>query len=325
MIDYKEAVKSIKNNISNLYILKGDDQYLQTLFIEKLYKEYSSSGNVEKKYLIPSEMSGKHIINELLSNDLFGIKKIFVVRDTQQFKGNIVKEFLECCAYNKGENIIVVIIDDFLSKASVSKHLNKIQPSINTQTPSKANLFKSVTYFFKEHSKSVNIDVIDMLIDSAGDSIGHLKNEVDLICLSNDSESLITMDHLQNLSNWDKERKRWEFIIAVSKNSLKESLKLSSKLFNQNETLIGLIYPLTSLFNEFLLIKLKNGTKMNNNSYIPLPPSVKNNIKKLSRNFKSKEIINALKLLIKIEKNQKKSKINDHTELTYFLFNVLKK
>ena len=325
MIEYKEAVKSIKNNISNLYILKGDDQYLQTLFIEKLYKEYSSFGNVEKKYLIPSEMSGKEIINELLSNDLFGTKKIFVVRDTQQFKGNIVKEFLECCAYNKHENTIVVIIDDFLSKTSVSKHLNKIKPSINTQTPSKVNLFKSVNYFFKEHSKSVNIDVIDMLIESAGDSIGHLKNEVNLICLSNDSESLITMDHLQNLSNWDRERKRWEFVIAVSKNDLKESLKLSSKLFNQNETLIGLIYPLTSLFNEFLLIKLKNGTKMNNNSYIPLPPSVKNNIKTLSRNFNSKVIINALKLLIKIEKNQKKSKINDHTELTYFLFNVLER
>ena len=325
MIEYKEAVKSIKNKISNLYILRGDDQYLQTLFIEKLYKEYSSLKNVEKKYLIPSEMSGKEIINELLSNDLFGTKKIFVVRDAQQFKANILKEFLECCIHNHSDNIIVVIIDDFLSKTSVSKQLIKIQPPINTQTPSKVNLFKSVNFFFKEHGKSANIDVANMLIDFAGDSIGHLKNEVDLICLSNVNESLIKIDNLQNLSKWDKERKRWEFIVAVSKNNLKKSLELSSRLFNQNESLIGLIYPLTSLFNEFLMAKLKNGTNMNYNSYIPLPPSVKNNIKVLSKNFKSKVIVNALKLLIKIEKNQKTSKINDHTELTYFLFNVLEK
>ena len=93
IMQLKSVIKELDNGrIQQIYFLKGEDQYLQTFFINKLLSEISKNNQIEKKYLSPSEYSGKEIIDIILSNNLFSDMKLFVVRDPQQLKGKSSKD-----------------------------------------------------------------------------------------------------------------------------------------------------------------------------------------------------------------------------------------
>ena len=63
MIEFKNAIRLIqKNDILPVYYLKGEDQFLQTFFIEKLCYVIFSGNDIDKSLLTPNEMSGKEII-----------------------------------------------------------------------------------------------------------------------------------------------------------------------------------------------------------------------------------------------------------------------
>ena len=71
MIEYKYAIRSLKNNnIQQIYYLKGRDQFLQRFFIDNLSKVIFNSDTIDKTLLIPNELSGKEIMDKILSIDL---------------------------------------------------------------------------------------------------------------------------------------------------------------------------------------------------------------------------------------------------------------
>ena len=75
MIDIKNAIKLIQNNkIDNVFYLKGEDQFLQNFFIQKLCDSIFIGDNISKIFLTPNEMSGKEILDHILYRDLFNSK-----------------------------------------------------------------------------------------------------------------------------------------------------------------------------------------------------------------------------------------------------------
>ena len=98
MNDFKSALSQLKKGkIDNEYLLKGEDQFLQNFFIEKLYDAIFLKAKGTKEFLTLNEFSGKEIMDKLISSDLFGTKKLFILKDPQQIKGKVVKELLSYC------------------------------------------------------------------------------------------------------------------------------------------------------------------------------------------------------------------------------------
>jgi len=182
---------------------------------------------------------------------------------------------------------------------------------------------KWTRYFLKEKNILVTEDVIDALIEIAGDSVYHIANEVEKISLNVIDDGIVTLDMIYQFSGWRREYQRWEFLQAIGLRDIGEALVLGQSLFRQGQTMLGLIYPLTSLFQEMLFEKLSSGTLSAKKGYIPLPPSV---IRKLSQNAKrysKEEIEYALILLRDIDQRLKTTNEPDKSLLSKFLFTVL--
>ena len=72
----KDAIASLKKDmIYPIYLLKGNDHFLQNFFIEKLSEEYFGSSKIEKVLMLPDDMSGKEIVDRITTTDLFSTKK----------------------------------------------------------------------------------------------------------------------------------------------------------------------------------------------------------------------------------------------------------
>ena len=112
-------------------------------------------------------------------------------------------------------------------------------------------------------------------------------------------------------------------IASIGNRDLKKSVRLAKSIINNSESMISMIFPLLTLFQEILFIKMNNGTFIKPVGYIPLSASLQNNLSKYSSNYETSDIVKALRKLKEIEIKQKTSNIDDESELISFIFNVV--
>jgi DNA polymerase III delta subunit len=271
--------------------------------------------------LLPDEMNGSEIIHRLTSQDLFSAKKLFILRSPQKIKGKANSELVNFCKNPVLNHVLVLISDDWSSSATLKKIEKFIDP-IDTQTPFENEIKKWARYLFKNNGKTLKPEGIDILVKNSGDNLSHLNNEIEKICISSGDRDIIDVEDIKKFSGWKREHKRWEFLNALGKRNYKDSIIIGKTLITNQESMISLLYPLTYMFQEILFEKIKNGTFNNHRSYIPIPPSIKNNIGQYAKSFSYEEVESIIIQLGNIDKKQKSVMSIDETDLIQLISNV---
>ena len=164
--------------------------------------------------------------------------------------------------------------------------------------------------------------MLNEVVDNCGDSLYNIKNEIDKICLMTVEEE-IKKDYINSETTFFRGRKRWELMNSIGIRDLEKSIKLAKSIINSSESMVSMIFPLMTFFQEILFFKMNDGTFIKPNSYIPLSPSIKNNLGDFSRYYRKDEIELAIRKLKEIEIKQKTSNIDDETEFISFLYNAI--
>jgi DNA polymerase-3 subunit delta len=320
----REVLRSIESgNISPAYLLHGEDQFLQQFIIDKIEMGLFGGSTGEKTLLLPDEMGGKEIMERLTSTDLFNSKRLFVIRNPQQLKLPYRNEFLDYCKNPITSNCLVIILEDYRKSVAMVGNLKKILEGLSVRTPNENEIKGWAIYFLKENGVEYSPDALNSLIDIAGDSLNHLANEVRKISLILDDNESLTVELVKQFSGWKKEHQRWEFLIAVGQRDLDNSVKIGLSIINLSESMLSLLYPLTSLFQEIMFNNMKSGTNSGNNGYIALPAAVKRRLPEFTKNYTYQESAYALELLSQIDKRIKTTNSIDESELIQFLFKLL--
>ena len=320
----KDAIASLKKDIIYpIYLLRGNDHFLQNFFIEKLSEEYFGSSKIEKVLMLPDDMSGKEIVDRITTTDLFSTKKIFIIRDPQKIKGKASIDLANFCKNPVGDCVTVFLNDDWATKSSLFSKVETNSIQVDVQTPFANDLKKWTKFLIKKKGKTASSYVENTLIELAGDSLAHLDNEIEKICLIIGNRSAIKIEDVERFSGWERDRQRWEFLLALGEKKYSRAISLGRNLITKSETMLSLIIPITALFQEMLFHKMQNGTFNTYRGYIPLPPSVKKRISYFSKSFKMAEIEGALRILSEIDKRQKTTFSKDETELIQFVGNVI--
>ena len=323
MDDIKHILLNLKSGkINNVYVLKGEDLFLQNFFVEKLSNKLSLDSSFSKELLTPNELSGKEILGKILSSDLFNSKKLFILRDPQQIKGKVSKELISYCHQPIINHFLVLICDNYLDKSSFFRNLSPKIPFINVSTPFQSQMIKWANFFVKDNKKNISQDVLKEIINICGDSLYNLKNEIDKICLMTEGKNL-KIEHINFDSSFSRSRKRWELMSSLGERDLKKSIKLGKSIIDSSETMISLIFPMAALFQELLFVKMNNGTFIKPSSYISLSTLLKNNLTNYAKNYSVEDIEAAINELKKIEIRQKTTNTDGESELINFIYNAL--
>ena len=310
-------------NIEPVYFLLGEEYYLQYLIIERISKALFRETKQDKTLLLPDELSNKEIIDQLTQTDLFASKKLFVLRNPSALRNKYREELLTYCRNPLENHNLVIIEDDYNDRKAITKDLKKNLNTVSVQIPFANEMKKWTRFFFKEKQIQASDNIVDALIEIAGDSIYHIANEVEKISLNVSDDVPLTLETIYQFAGWQRDYQRWEFFQAIGLRDLEKALLLGQSLFRQGQTMLGLMYPLTSLFQELLFEKLSSGTLSIKKGYIPLPPSVVKKLPQIAKRFSKEEIEYALLLLGKIDLRLKTTNESDETLFSQFLFTVL--
>jgi len=313
-----------RGELSPVYFLMGNDQFLQQTFTEKLANVIFSDTPPDKSILLPDEMSSKDIIESITSMDLFSTVKLIILRNPTAIRGACRTELLDYIEHPLENQNLVIISEEWGFRTAFSRSLARHLQPVSCSTPFETGMKQWARKFFHEQGiHQVNPQLLDSIVMVAGDSLSHLKNEIDKICLVVDSDHPLTQEDLSNLGNWKREYRQFEFFKALGDKNLAESLKLGLRLVSKVSTMLNLVYPLTDFYRELFFIKTKNGTKSWYSGYTALTPAVKKNLPRYEQNYRPEEITRALRKLWQIDQQIKRSQIDDETAVTDFIFSVL--
>jgi len=319
-----EALREVKNgNIDSVYFLLGADYYLQNLIISEISKVIFKEIKEDKTFLLPDDMKSEEIIDKITQSDLFSTKKLLVLRNPGVLRNKARSDFLSYCKNPMANIFLIIIEDDFSDRKSITKELKKINNTVSVQTPFPSEMKKWTRFMISEKQLTFQENIIDIIVEVAGDSLFHIENEIEKISLNINNEEEITLDFINQSSGWRMQYKRWQFFQALGKRDLDRSLILGLSLLNQGNSMISLMYPLTAFFQELLFKKKSSGTLPIKNSYIPLPPSVIKQFPQIANRFNKEEIEYALTILGKIDQRLKTTSLSDEALFTNFLFSVL--
>ena len=315
-------LKLNKGEMNQVYFLKGDDYFLQEYFIKKVEKYIFGDDASHRELLMPDDMSSQEIIDRISQADLFSSQKYFIIRNPQQIKGKAQDELLQFCFNPTPNHFLVIIIDDYYSSLKIAKELQKVLGSIDVRKPFEKELRSWTNQLFADQGIDPPPSVVQAVLDMAGDSVYHIANQVDKICLGLGEEDKLTPEFVQQFSGWNREYQKWEFLNAVGQKNLSKPLLTGNDYIFRND-MISLLPSFTALFQEMLFIHMNNGTSQPFRGYIPLTNGVKNKLSAHAKKYTKKEIETNLALLGDIDKSIKTSSENDESLLTRFLFNTL--
>tara|TARA_B100001765_G_scaffold190800_1_gene137748 strand:- start:335 stop:1342 length:1008 start_codon:yes stop_codon:yes gene_type:complete len=325
IIPYNRAFKALQfDAISPFYFLMGEDQFLQQWFIQKITDCLFGNDKVEKMILIPDEMRSNEIMDQLMATDLFNSKKLFILRNPNALKGKVRDEMIDFCQKSTDLNTLVFIQNEYGAKNKFIQSLVRIVNPISCATPFESDMIHWAKFFLKENGiYEVSKPIINTLIEIAGDSLSHLKNEIDKVSILLDDSKELNQEDITQFSGWKRKFRQYEFFNFLGQRRLKESMELGRTMVSQDTTMINLLYPLTEFFQELLFIKISDGTNSVKKGYTRLSPSVNRQLKHYAKQFSNKEITIALKRLGQIDAKLKTSRINDESAITEFLYATL--
>ena len=322
-IPFEDAFSTLKaaKSPKKLYFLMGSDHYLQKFFIDKIYDKVSIDNSVQKVFFIPDDISGKDIIDKLTTIDLFNSMNLFILRNPNGLRGKVRDELVDYCQNPIAENILILVQDEYGAKNKMINNLVNLINPISVSTPFYNKMEKWANKFFSENGfNDIPKEIIQYMVEIAGDSLNHLKNETDKISTNLNSKEDLTIQEVYQFSSWKKKLNEYEFFNLLGSRNLKKTLEFGRTLVSYETTLMNLLYPMTEFFQELLFIKISRGTNSNSRRYTQLSRSVIKNIPSYASNYSSKEIISALARLGQIDRKIKTSKINDESAITEFLY-----
>jgi DNA polymerase-3 subunit delta len=309
--------------VEPIYLLQGTDKYLQRFLSNRISQAFFQDSKSDKTLLIPDDLKGPEIIEQITATDLFSSKKMFILYDPQKISGQSRKEFLSYCDKPIQSNCLVIVLEEFSKNVAMVRELTNRFTAINVSSPFENDMKKWAQYFIREKDIKANTDVVNTMIEMAGDSVGHIANEIDKISILLDDGQELTEDLVNQFSGWKREHQRWEFFKYLGNKDLKKSLKIGLSLITQNETMLTLIYPMTTFFQELLFSKLPNGGVPGRGGYVPLSNSIVKSLTQFAKKYSRNEIELALKLLGEIDVLSKTTAVSNESEMTKFIFNLL--
>ena len=321
-MNLNEAIFSFSNrNIRPVYLLIGNDQFLQDFFIKKLESHIFVEEAVNKNILLVDDIGSKDVINKLNEADLFSSKKIFILRNPNSLRGKTRDELLSYCLKPNLSHYLVIIHEDFSLKNKFLKSLSSSLGVISVSTPFENEMNKWVRLFLDENGvTSVSQEITKKIIEAYGDSLFNLKNEIDKLCLNLGTDNEITANNVSEFLSSSRGYKKYQLFNSLGMRETFLSIKLGRSLVSKNSSMLELLKPMNEFYQEMLYLKIFRGTNQVKKSFTLLSPSIVRQLPQFAKNYSGKEIVSALKRLGKIDKQLKNSQIDDESAITEFIY-----
>jgi DNA polymerase-3 subunit delta len=222
-------------------IIYGDSNIRMEMALKSFYDD-----ELENIKISPSSQNAlNEIKNNLLSNSLFGNKKIVIIKDFNKFKKKEQEEILNIIKDTQSDNVIkIIIISNSKIKFKFDKEIQCMLPK-PWEEDKWIEYIKEISNFF---NKDIEDDAIRYILDVYGTNDNYLFEEIKKFSIYSNNDT-ITKNDIEEIGfayiNMDFE----EFSYLLSSKRKEEVLEIAKKYLSDAN--FNIIFLLGYLFKYF--------------------------------------------------------------------------
>ena len=295
MSNYDDTLREIdKGIIAPVYLLAGGDTFLEDFLIDQIVRNFLPTG-VRKQVFSLDDDRADQVLAELNAYGLFQDRQLLVVRQAQRFTGGVRKELLGYIENPDPGKCLLLILEDFQSSKGLHKGLVKLASIVDTRPPLPDKLRWWIGYYVKLKKYTLHPDALNLLMDFAGDSAGHVISELEKIFIGLEKGSTVTRELVEAQVNPDRSYQLWHLQDAIARRKTDQSLRICVSLTEYGTKPTSIIVALSTLFCQ--LFFLQTGTSIER-GYTGLNKPVTARLKAMQGLFSIRETSQILKKLL---------------------------
>ena len=313
-----KAIRKInKNGLESFYFLLGDDFYLQNFFTNYVKKNFDNKLKV-KRFNLKDTTDQELLFNDLSSLSLFSNKNIFSIRNADKIESHQKEYLLKYISKPNQNNVLIFILDDYIIKNSFLKELHKKCVKINTNTPFFSSKIKDwAKYYINVNGIQMDNEILDYLVNSYGDSISNVINEIEKVHLMTNMYDLKFSDYKSDYMK--RNVKNWHLMKSLGMKNLSESIEIFDNLIINGSNLVPVITNLSTFYSALLCSYLNDNMRN-----FRLNNTIKSKITQYSKNYSYDEISNIILEMRDIDIIIKSSNIKHELIFHPFLVKICK-
>ena len=302
----------VSKEIAPIHSFFGQDYFFQDLILNGI-SDVILSKDEKKDVFIMGVDKEEDLLNRLNSNSLFSEKSVIIVKNAKKIKAKFHGEIIDYCKNPSADNTLVFVFDDPYSTNKFIDSISSVSTCVDMRTPFPNKMKEWVKYYSKKNDFDLPDDVINKLIDSYGDNINNVINEIDKLYLHS-SGNIDAVDTIIRSNVYKKESQVWKLLDSIGKKNTSDSIKIYTQLFNNNVPMIRVLLNLLDLFKELInqKLKVKEGKFIRNKIILK-------NLNTYGRNYSAEQILNAIVLLRDCDVIIKTTSINER----YFFYSII--
>lgn len=238
---FEDALKTeIKKEQANVYILLGDDGYLKKMYLEKISSKIAPSDDIFNFQKFSSDVDLQEVYDSVLQFPMMNDKKCVILcdYDFEHASKNDLEKLCTIISETPDTCVFILWFDSMEIDYKKNNKFKKILSSCDAvggitavlnhrKTP---ELVKMLTDGASKRGCRLDGNAARYLVETAGEDINTLKNELDKLCFFAKSGD-ITKEMVDKVSIKTVEAGVYELSKQISKCDIKSALKTLDGLF----------------------------------------------------------------------------------------------
>jgi DNA polymerase-3 subunit delta len=246
--DELERIK--KGNVKSVYLLDGNDLFLEEQAIKSLLESFDKIGyNAERKRFYSGENADESFITNLTNIGLFSIRQCIVYKNVRDLLPSFKKQLLNYVK-KPDQNTLLILTNDG-KKSGIVSDLRKFAYVILTWTPSYNQFPLIVKNYLSSNGYEISPDALDLLISSTNDSLSHTFSELEKVFILIGENKKISVNEVRTVVSGDKDYAMSDFTHAVCYCNKYKAIDICMKLTNKG---VSAPFFISTLYRIFLNI-----------------------------------------------------------------------
>jgi DNA polymerase-3 subunit delta len=242
-----------------------------------------------------------------------------VIRQVQRISGAAKDELMAYIQNPNPDRCVVLVMETFQPQKGIQKGFGKIIPIIDSRPPFPDKLYSWANYYAKLKGFTIQGDAMDILVDFAGDTAGHMISELEKIFSSLDDGATVTRQMVEVQVAPAKSYQLWHLQEAVAERNTERVLRIAVSLLEEGTPSTRIIGALTTLFSQLLFISTRTEAAR---VYTGLNSPVSKKLQKMMGLYPASEIKGIIPLLLSKDRELKSTSVVEESTIIVLLASI---
>lgn len=256
-MELQTALQQIKKgNLSPIYLLKGENYYLQSQFLDMLRQQIQCDDMGEIRFDL-TEQTIEQVVDEAETISFFTDDKLLIVDHSQNMFQQDMERFMEYLNHpTTGTTIVFLGIDSLDERKKMVKQLKKKIEIISVDELSERELRQYVQRTIQNEGYTIQPKALDHLLLLSDYRLTNVMSELKKIYLYAIDDHHITYSLVDELVSKSLEHSLFGMTDFVVNGQIDKALSFYHDLLLQGEDTIKMIYILGMQFRLLLQVKI---------------------------------------------------------------------